>query len=581
MTEPVYSRFTITSKVEECLDQPTDPSKDPCRVQVEEAGQNTTFLLYRKNSQFFVDTSDASKVAKAFPSFSSPTKQVLDYLVVTNEFKKQFGTQENPADIAKQIKIVTNDGANREILYNYLDTLSNFIAIGRLDPRETKMRERFEFAIQVAIYSFADPVLGTLVVKKLRELQGNPKVNSEGKKRIDWLLSIYEVREKFWGAMKSEFDQSNSLAKSLKTTSIDILTFLFANYILAEKGYKDKILGSSAKDAAKTYYEVMSKLDPNFNPGQNYYAYMAKILPALKSANISATYRSDFEQRLNFLVSEYDKAAKEEMFGLLNQQNAPEALKSYLVFQYGDTPMRKEAMGIILRNTTVKGKPETDNPAFNISMDKASDELQAWAKGQPMGSTRKEALEAVLYLLKTLFEKGGKMKVYWNKQVQEVDNFYASGNFGLVGSNKSSLENLIIWARAEANTNNLLLTPEETPHTSLRKYTLITELGVTGIGVGGYFAFTAAKDPYTRYYGQGGSIILASSALGSAGGNLLSYAVNANKKSFWFDIGGAVVGGILGGVIYGFAVKPPGPGGPGNGGPMDPSARFPTDPYGP
>jgi len=157
----------------------------------------------------------------------------------------------------------------------------------------------------------------------------------------------------------------------------------------------------------------------------------------------------------------------------------------------------------------------------------------------------------------------------------------------VVGANKSALETLIFWARTEANTVQLSLPPDESPHTPIRKYTLLTELGVVGVATGGYFAFGQLKNTDTRYYSQGGSVILGASALGSAGGNLLSYAVDANKKNvIWYDLGGALVGGVIGGLIYGFAVKPTPPGpGPMGGPPIitnpNPGTRNPVDPYGP
>ncbi len=584
MAEPVYSYFVFSSKSEECIQTPSDAKKDTCKVEVEEATSGAIFKIERQGSKFQVAPTDLAKVTKAFPSYTPPSQELLDYIQLKGEFAKTFGTEENPSEIAKKISVVTVDsGEKSNALFTYIEKLSNFISHGRLAPSHDKMKGFLERTIGVAVYTFADPALGVLVVKILREMQKGTKFSTESRKRIDWLLGLYNVREKFWGELKPAFDKSVGVGNKLKSGSIDIMTFLLANHILAEKGFKDVIFSKNIQEASKIYHQFSIKIDAHYNPSKNLYFFITSVLPKLRTANIPSEYRQDFNQRLDFIISEYEKAAKEEMFNLLSQMPEPDALKDYMEYRYGDTPLRLDALGIILKHTTVQGKGSV--PSFNLQMEKMSANLQKWAADQPSPEKQKEAIAAVNHLLKALFEKDGKMEVYWNKQVQTIDNLYTTGNLPLVGANKTALEKLIRWARGEAKVEGVKLEPEEKPHVPLRKITLGIELGIGGAGFGTYAGMGKMDDGNPKYYGRGAALITGGIGVGMAAGNTLSYLFDVNNgNEAYFDIGGGLVGGGVSALIYFLSASKPG----GNGGPQrkecppsDPNCtKFPVDEYG-
>ncbi|HKX12788.1 MAG TPA: hypothetical protein VJP40_06520, partial [bacterium] len=190
------------------------------------------------------------------------------------------------------------------------------------------------------------------------------------------------------------------------------------------------------------------------------------------------------------------------------------------------------------------------------------------------------SVAAILHLLKTLFERGGKMEAFVDKKIQSVDTFYESGNFDLLSMNKKALEDLIVWARGSANAIDLKLRPDDKPHLGLRKWTLVGELGVGAAGFGVFGGSFAMKpDSPERYYTQGAGLALGASGLCAAGGNLLAHKLDMNGKSWLFDLGGAVLCGVAAGSLYYGLAKRPGDG-PGASMP-GPGARNPVDPYGP
>jgi hypothetical protein len=179
------------------------------------------------------------------------------------------------------------------------------------------------------------------------------------------------------------------------------------------------------------------------------------------------------------------------------------------------------------------------------------------------------------------------MEVYWNGAYRTVDSFFKADNFEkgiLGGTNNRVLQDLIVWARSEAEKYDIELFPGRDPQPALRKWTLVGELGVAGAGVGTFFI--PYQDPEARYYGRGASVILGSSALGAAAGNFLSYELKAGKNAWLYDLGGAIIGGLAGGLIYGFtstrpdmADGPPGMMMPPPG--RDPGDRVDKTPFGP
>lgn len=578
---PNYNIFEIRSTTAECLEAPADPAKDPCKIQAEEVESGLSISLERKNGTFQLASADTAKLLKVYPNYRAPAAELAEYLAVKAEFSKVFGDEQNPSDIFKKISIVFEGkevpDKNRAI-FNWFNITTNFISHGQLDPKHLKMKNLQETTIKVGAFAFADPVLGTMVEKVLKGLKDNSKLSSESRKRVEWLLGIYATREKFWAAMKPAMDKSQSVSDQLKPRSVDLLIVLFANHVLAEKGYASYLYSDEVKGAAKVYHDIFSKIDPSYNASKNYYAFMKDSVSSLRSVDLPEAAKKELLLRIAFLENEYGKAAQKEMIDLLAAQPAETAYREYLEIKYGDTPARAGALKVILSGLTLKtGEAGTSH---SFAMDKISRELRLWVDGKT-GDQRKEALEAINHLLKVLFEKDGKMEVFWDKQVQTTDNFYKTGNFSILSNNKKALEDLIVWARNAATEEKLRLSPDNTPHVALRKWSLGTEigLGVAGLGAGAILAFAPIKDQNAQYFTQGGSIILGSSALGAAGGNLLSYKLNVTKNTWLFDVGGAVVGGLLGGLIYGLATPPPPAFGGGNNG--NPGQRFPVDGYGP
>ncbi|MFO1463722.1 MAG: hypothetical protein U1F66_08080 [bacterium] len=574
MGDPIYKKFLITSGTNECLPPPPEASKDQCKIEVEEVDNSLTFTLERKGATYQVSSGDAAKVAKSYPSYNAPARELADFLLVKSEMFKNFGDKAAPSQIIDKVSIDFGGKDKLDAIFNWLNILANFISHGQLDPKHAKMKELQTTTIGISVYTFADPVLGVSVEKMLRGLKDNTKLAQGTRNRVDWLLGILSAREKFWGAMKPAMDMSQKLSDTLKARSVAVLTFLFANHILAEKGYNDLLFSQEIKDAAKSFHDVLSKVDSSYNASKNFYAFIRGTMSELRKANIPADYKSDFLQRVSFVETEFEKAARQEMIDILSNQPAEQSFKEYLQIKYGDTPDRAAALEIILKNMTLKqGSSAT---TYSFSMDKISKELQAWVELKTPDK-RDGALQAILHLLKTLFERDGKMEIFLDKKIQESDNFYTTGNFSIISSNKKALEDLIVWARTAAKNEKVPVSPDDLPHVGLRKWTLGTELGLglAGIGAGTAITFAPIQDKKAQYYSQGSAFILGGSALGAAGGNLLSYKLNVHKNAWLFDVGGAVVGGLIGGLIWGLAAKPPQPGYPG-----DPT-RFPVDEYGP
>lgn len=578
---PTYNQFEIVSTTDECLQRPTDPSKDPCKVKVTEVEKDLSFQLERKLNVFQVASGDLPAVLKAYPNYRAPLAELTEYFAVKAEFSKVFGDEQNPSDIFKKVTIpIGSSSADKnKVVFNWLNVAQNFITHGQLAPKHAKMKTLQESTIQVSAYTFADPVLGVLVEKILKGLKDNSKLSPESRKRTEWLLGIYAARETFWSTMKPAMEKSTAVSDQLKLRSVELMIFLFANHVLAEKGYDALLYSDQVKSSAKLFHDVFTKVDPTYNAGKNYYAFMKASASSLRKAAIPEEYKGEFLQRIAFLENEYEKASQKEMNDLLSAQLPEPAFREYLEIKYGDTPLRAEALEIILKNMTMSSG-DGQQKKFLFSMETIASELKKWAAGKAT-EQRTEALEAILYLLKALFEKGGRLQVFWDKKVQEIDNFYTTGNFSIISFNKKALEDLIVWARNSAAEQKLVLPPENLPHVGLRKWTFGSELGigVAGLGVGTALAFAPIKDKNSQYFTQGSSIILGSSALGAAGGNLLSYKLNVTKNAWLFDVGGAVVGGLIGGLIYGLATPPP----PALGGPngSNPGQRFPVDGYGP
>lgn len=577
MGDPIHNFITIQNRAGECIDPVLDPAQDPCKITVDEATTGTTFTLERKGLNFQVASADASKVTKAFPSYSVPARAIADFLLVRGEFVKALGDEKNPSGLMDKIVI---EGANNDTkikaVADWTNVLSNFVALGQLDPKNPKMKELQINAIRKAFYSFADPTLGTTVEKTVKKLSEDARLTPDSRKRLEWLLQIFSAREKFWSLLKPKMDKSAQVSKELKARSTNFFVFLFANHILAENGFNAYLYAPEMKETAKVFNEILSKVDPEYDSSKNFYALIADAMKEMKQFQLKPDYQKDFQNRAEFIQGQYEKTAQQEMVDLLAAQPPQEAFKEYLFIKYGDTPERKAVMEIIVRHMKVKNEGGKESYAFDMA--KIDRDLRTWA-GAKSGPEYNRSVAAVLHLLKTLFERGGKMEVFSDKKIQSVDTFYESGNFDLLSMNKKSLEDLIVWARSSAKTIDLKIQPDDKPHLGLRKWTMVGELGVgvAGFGVfGGSFAMP--KDSQARYYSQGMGLALGASGLCAAGGNLLAHKLDMNGKSWLFDVGGAVLCGVAAGSIYFAATKGPnGGGGPGGG----PGQRNPVDGYGP
>lgn len=576
MADPIHNFFTIQNRAGECIEPVLDPAQDPCKITVDEATTGSSFTLERKLGSFQVSGTDAGKVTKALPGYSIPSRMIADYLLVRGEFVKALGDEKNPSSLMDKIVI---EGADRDTkiraVGDWTNVLSNFVALGQLDPKNSKMKELQINAIRKAFYSFADPTLGTTVEKTIKKLSEDPKLTPDTRKRLDWLLQIFAAREKFWALMKPKMDKSAQVSKELKARSTNFFVFLFANHILAENGFNTYLYAPEMKETAKVFNDILSKVDSEYDSSKNFYAFVASAMKDIKQFQLKPEYQKDFQIRAEFIQGQYEKTAQQEMTDLLAAQQPQDAFKEYLSIKYGDTPERKAVLDIIVRNMKVKN--EGGKETYSFDMAKIDRDLRTWA-GAKSGPEYNRSVAAVLHLLRTLFERGGKMEVFRDKKIQSVDTFYESGNFDMLSMNKKSLEDLIVWARSSAKTIDLNIQPDDKPHLALRKWTMVGELGVGAAGFGLFGgSFAMAKDSQARYYSQGMGLGLGASGLCAAGGNLLAHKLDMNGKSWLFDAGGALLCGVAATSLYFGLTKAPN--GPGNPDPM--GQRNPVDGYGP
>ncbi|HKY61799.1 MAG TPA: hypothetical protein VJR29_00110 [bacterium] len=575
MADPVYTRFKIVGgNSSDCTQAAPDPSKDPCKIDVFETNLEESFVLERSGDRYSVAAADKAKVARLFPSYSPPARQIGEYLLVRSEFFKLLGDKAKPAAILKQIKL-SGGQSTEEVLEGWTNYVASFISHGSLSPNSDASKKFQEDVIGIMTYMSVDPTLNTLVGKILTAIKSNPKLSAEAKKRAEWLLVVQSVREKIWQIEKPMMDKSQGLSDELKMKSSQILTFLMANHLMADKGYANYLYSSGVQKTAQNFDDILSKIDSSYDSSKNYYAYMSSVMRGLKSLDIPTEYLPDFRQRVNFVEAEYEKKGQQETLTLLAAKPEETAYREYLRIKYGQGAHRGAALDIFLKRMKVKSKPEAPIPS--VDMVGAATDIRTWIDGLP-ADQQKSATDALLSLLKELFERNSKIQIYWGKKVQESDDFYNS--FPIMGAQKTALEDLIVWARRKSKSESGL--PPVTPHVGLRKWTLTSELAIGATG----FTVAAAMIPLQysdgKYYGQGAGVILGASGLGAAAGNALSYAFDVDKHSWAFDFVGALVGGAVGGLVYGFTVNPnPWSLGPQPPGPVDPGTRYPVDPYGP
>jgi hypothetical protein len=577
----VQATFAFSSKASECLNPVSDPAlPDPCKIQITDEQDKTTFILDRQGENFAVSTTDAARVNKSYPGFKAPVKQLKEFIFLNKEFVGVFGTPDAPADIMNKVKVFGSEEIAKILL-----TTTNFIANGEINPTQAGKKTQLEGAIQNFVSVFGDPVAGALVEKQLKSLQTNSQLSAEAKGRIEFLLAVNEVRNQYWQALKPEMEKSSDLEKKLKKSSRDVLIFLFANHILAESGFQRSLNGTVVQEAAQTHFEVLSKVDPDgYRPEDNYFVSILKATPQLRKANIPQTYQKEYLKRLGVLDSEYEKLAVQETLRLLPNFSEQQAFRSYFRVKYGDTPARREGVDILLKNLKVQAKKD-GAPSFELPMAAVSEDYKKWVQGKPNGK-QVEANSALLYLLTELFERSQNMEIYWGKKVQSVPNFYSNSNIPLMGTNKTYLEGLIKWSRNFAEDKGADFPPGQKPHVGLQKWWLLGEGLVAASAFGTFGGLWALENTQEVYYARMGTLIGGSAALGAGIGNLVAYAADVDEHAWAFHLTGAAVFGTAAGLIYHFAAPqpnpfiPPGPDNPCTPGDNGNCNKFPVDPYG-
>ncbi len=580
MADPVYERFRLPGgSVQECLQEPSDPKKDPCKIQVRESETQLNFVLERNQGTYQLAPADASLVVKAFPSYKPPAREIAEYLNVRGVFFKVLGDEKNPNEIIKQFKFkhLLGEGQTVEAaIESWVNVIASFISHGQMEPKGAKSKDFQEEAVKVATFFSIDPTLRSLAVKILEGLKGNEKLSAVSRQRVEFLLVVLSVQEAMLTKFKPAMDKSQAISDELRSRSSGLIQFLFNNHVLADKGFNDKLMATWILDSAKVFHDILSKVDPHYNASKNYFAYIASVMKDLKGIDLPSSYQKEFRIRANFIQSEYEKMGHEAMFAILAGQDPEQSLREYLTIKYGSAPARAMVLETFFKH--MKVKPGKTQPLFEFDMVKISEEVKKHHDALPI-AMKVQANTALLSVLQELFEKSGKMEIYWDKKTQETDNFNSS--FPLIGANKSALESLILWSRGQAKDVASFDPDQKIPHVSLRKWTLITELGIGAAGTATALGLLAVDESEPRYWGQGAATIAAGAGFGAALGNTLSYAFDVDEADWVFDVGGSLVGGLAAGLTYGFLVPKPGPGGTQPPPQPDPGRRFPVDPYGP
>jgi len=580
MGDPIYSRFRLPSgNLQDCSQDPTDPKKDPCKIEVLESETGQSFVLERKEGKFQPSSADASFVSKNFPKYQAPAQQIAQYLLIRKEFFKILGDQTNPSEITQKLNLKQYLGegvSTSTAIEGWVNLLASFISHGQLDPKTTGMKAFTEDTVKVFTFFSADPTLSALIKKILNGLKDNTSLSAEARKRATWFLTIQNVQEQLLTQFKPTMDKSASLSEEFKARNSALIVFLFTNHILADNGSNKWLFSDSVKSSAKSYSDILSKVDPNFDASKNYYNFVASVMETMKTVDIPTEWLKEFRLRVNYIQAEYEKKGKEEMINILAGQPAEKSVREYLKIRYGQSGSRAMIMDGFLKAMTVKaGK---NGPAFSFDMVNASQEMKDMIEALPP-KEKNEATSALLVVLQELFEKKGKMEIFWDQKIQEVGNFYDA--FPLIGPQKTSLEKLILWARGQAKDSSNPLNPEKIPHVSLRKWTLLTELGIGAAGTATALGLLATKESEQRWYGQGAATIAAGAGFGAALGNSLSYAFDVDHGDWVFDLGGSLIGGAAAGLTYGFSVTKPGAGNNPHPPQPNPGKRNPVDPYGP
>ncbi len=578
MADPLQLRYQINGPTSACTDAPKEPENDPCKVYVSGKSVSSTdfaFELIRNKGQFKIDPKDQSLVQKFHPKFQVPQNGLKDFLQVQSHFLARYGDSESPSSFTDTIQVIDKGG-----IFAILNSTANFLAFGNLTPSTENEKFLMETAIKNSIAAFADPTMGNMLVKIFEDLKKETNLSPNARKRVEFLLRVSQVREVFWQVMDPLMSQSKTLSDNFKASTWQLVHFLMAEYVLADKGYSEALSDKRIRKTAQVHHEVMSQIDSTYTVEKNYYRFMSEVIKDVgKKIQLPQDIDGDFKRRLGLAEAEYRKEATKETQRLLPKEKPIMAFNISLGLKYGTNPWRKEALKIILNSVDVK---ERDGKPYYIvkmaSMDKG---LREWFRGLKE-KQKSEAMGATLYLVDQLLERGEKIDGYWGGKFTKVDSFFGSDSFGkslFGGNNNKILQDLVDYLRSQRSVRHIPINPDADPHVHFRKWTILGEGLGTGLAVGSYFV-PWSEDPTTTYNARFGSTIAIGAGLGAMAGNGLSYAFNVDKDYAWLlDVGGGLVGGLVTGLIYNAAAsKPMMPMGP----PLDdPGRRNPVDPYGP
>lgn len=592
MSDPVRYQYVITSPTAECVQPPPLDKEDPCRVGVTTDNKQIAFNLYREKGteKFTVIPQDAATVARSYPAYRPPQRKLKEFLEVSRHFFEQFGDRNNIPFRPDEIRLLTT-----EQLYEASTSLVTFISQGNIEPGDPLEIAQQMHAVGNGVALFADPKIGNGLENILSRISTSTTLSGEAKERARYVQSALDLREKFWNLMSPKLETKYldlypndfaNLNKILKGASLQIIQFLYINHYGDDAQVKKEFLAGNVIDRKQDYHDTISKIDPNYSVDQNYLVQLVQTLKSVRrEAQVPSKLKKVFFRKLNLVIGLLETEAKEETKRLIPyEKNQLKAFSLSILAKYGNTSDREIALGIILNHLKIES--QNGRPKYGIPMTPIDRELRDWVMRQPTPEKRKAATEAILYAIDQLLERGETIEAFWNGKYQTVPSFFDSENFGkslLGGNNNRILQELIGWAKGEADKQNITLLPGEDPHVHLRKWTLLGELGVAGAAAGTYFI--PYSNPQTQWYGRGGSVILAGSGLGAAAGNFLSYKLDANKNAWLYDVGGAIIGGVISGLIYGLTTSQPGMA-PGDRPidmtpPNDPGKRNPVDEYGP
>lgn len=553
MAEPIHYKFQIDSQTLECTEVPKPGQADRCKVAVYQDHQNVSFHLIREGKNFRPSPEDAERIKKAYPNYQAPAQKLKDFLEVTRDFYSLFGDNKAPTPIVGGIGVLTQSN-----VYGITEILINFIAHGNKEPKTQDQKSLQEAAVANSVAAFADPTMGTLLERTLSRLQQNTRLNPAARDRAKWLQRVIEVRQHLWSEVKPKMERSVELSGKLKSSTQKIIMFVFCPQILEDRGPKAALFSDDVTDAAQKHHDILSAIDPNYSVDQNFYAYMAEVLRAVKKqVRITDEIAKGSDQRMNQAIGLMEGEAKRETQRLLPYENNLKAFKISLVLKYGNSLERAAALKLLTDPITIK--PNGESPVYVVPMATISRGLREWVERQTTPEKKRLATKAILYVLDQTMERGEKMEAYWNGSYRQVDSFFSSENFGkslLGGNNNRELQDLIVWARSEAIDLGIDFSLGQNPQPALRKGTFWIETGTAVAAAVAYFAIPYGKTK-AAYIGKGANLFVLCGAAGAASGNILSHITKASKGAEWYDVIGGTIASSACITVYGLTAKRP------------------------